>query len=278
VILVLGGSGQLGTAFSKILPHARFPSRQELDLAQLGGHEQRLDAWAPTAIINCAAYTDVDKAEQDEDSAFAINAVAVGHLGRFCDDRGIPFVTFSTDYVFDGEADLPYVESDTTNPINAYGRSKAEGERLALVFPGSLVIRTSWLISATHPNFVATIVRLVASGPVEVVDDQHGCPTAVDDLAAAAMQALAAGMTGVLHVTSAPPTTWYGLAVAVTEAVGLDEGRILPCSTDHYPRPAPRPRWSVLGSERMGLEPLPGWTESLPELARALQESPPARR
>jgi dTDP-4-dehydrorhamnose reductase len=274
VILVTGGSGQLGTSFRRLLPDAVFPARQDLDLSATESIRRTLEETQPSAIINCAAYTAVDRAEDDEATATLVNGIAVGALAEYAADREIPLVTFSTDYVFAGAGTRPYVESDQTDPINAYGRSKRVGEELALDYRGALVVRTSWVISGTHPNFVATMMRLAAThDSLKVIDDQQGCPTITDDLAAATLRALDAGVTGLLHLTNQGATTWYRLARRVIELAGLDATKVVPCATEEYPLPAPRPHYSVLGSERMdrlGIEPLPGWEQSLPAVVQAL--------
>lgn len=274
MILVTGGSGQLGTSFRRLLPDAVFPSRHELDLSAPDSIRSTLEGIEPTAIINCAAYTAVDRAEDDEATATVVNGIAVGVLAKYADERGIPLVTFSTDYVFDGNGTRPYVESDPTDPINAYGRSKRVGEQLALDCRGSLVVRTSWVISGTHPNFVATMMRLAAThDSLKVIEDQRGCPTITDDLAAATLRAIGAGATGLLHLTNQGATTWYQLARRAIDLAGLDAGKVVPCTTDEYPLPAPRPNYSVLGSERLeslGVEPLPAWEVSLPAVVEAL--------
>ncbi|MFQ5555716.1 MAG: dTDP-4-dehydrorhamnose reductase [Acidimicrobiia bacterium] len=275
--VVTGGSGQLGTAFRTLLPDALYPPRNALDLSRPGGVVAWLEKTKPDRIINCAAYTAVDGAEADEATAHTINATAVGEMALLAASRSIPFVTFSTDYVFDGTAARPYVESDGTNPINAYGRSKRSGELLALdAHPAALVVRTSWVLSATHRNFVATILRLVRERPLRVVADQHGCPTVAADLALATLAALEAGATGLLHLTNSGPTTWFGVARAAVEMAGLDPTRIEPCTTEEYPLPAPRPENSVLGSERrsaLGVDPLRPWTESLPAVVAGLLDA-----
>ncbi len=204
-----------------------------------------------------------------------LNATAVGELAAAAARRTIPFVTFSTDYVFDGSAGEPYLESSPTAPINAYGRSKLAGERLALAaHPGTLIIRTSWVISGTHPNFVATMLRLARERELRVVDDQVGNPTVAADLATATLDALDRGVTGILHLTNTGSTTWYELARAAVEMAGGDVDRIGPCTTDEYPTAARRPRYSVLGSERretLGIGALPHWRDSLGEVVRQQQ-------
>lgn len=275
MILVTGGAGQLGTAFRKVIPEARFVDQADFDLAEGAALVAALAEAAPEAIVNCAAYTAVDRAEAEEEAATAVNGIAVGIMAAYAAARRIPFLTFSTDYVFPGDGPAPYLESSPTDPINAYGRSKAAGERAALgICPEALVVRTSWLVSGTHPNFVATMLRRAAEGEVSVVDDQVGCPTMADDLAPAAWGALQAGVSGLLHLTNAGETTWFRFARAAAALAGLDPGRIVPCTTADYPTPARRPAYSVLGSERrgpLGLAELPPWESSLPAVVEGLR-------
>ncbi|NNM24366.1 MAG: dTDP-4-dehydrorhamnose reductase [Phycisphaerales bacterium] len=276
MILLTGGNGQLGTAFRSLLPAARAVARRELDLSRPAGVAATLDAWRPSLLINCAAYTAVDRAEEEEAAAAAINAEAVGVMAAFAATRDIPFVTFSTDYVFDGAGGEPYVESDTPAPINAYGRTKRAGEVLALENhpAGTLLIRTSWLVSGTHPNFIGTMLRLARRGdPFRVVDDQHGCPTIAADLARVTLAALHAGARGLLHLVNPPATTWFDLARATLKTAGMNPDLVEPCPSTDFPRPAARPSYSVLGSERLGklgLAGLPPWRESLPGVVEML--------
>lgn len=232
-------------------------------------------AVAPSAIVNCAAFTKVDAAEEHELEAYAVNAASVGELARYASAAGVPLVTFSTDYVFAGDATEPYVESAPTSPINAYGRTKLAGEHAAHdACPEALIVRTSWVVSGTHPNFVATMLRLAAERDVvRVVADQRGRPTIAADLAAASLAALEAGVTGILHLANEGVTTWFELAREAVRVAGLDPDRIQPCGTADYPTPARRPAYSVLGTERTG-EPgvveLPPWRESLPDVVAGL--------
>lgn len=275
MILVTGGDGQLGTAFRRVLPKAYFTDASDLDVTRTDALAAALEEWRPEAIINCAAYTAVDRAEQEEERATAVNGAAVGVMAAHAAGRGIPFLTFSTDYVFPGDAAAPYLESSPTGPLGAYGRSKLAGERAALgSYPEALVVRTSWLVSATHPNFLATVLRLAGAGRARVVDDQWGCPTMADDLAPAAWAALQAGVSGLLHLTNSGPTTWFRFARAAVALAGLDSGRVVPCTTEAFPTPARRPAYSVLGSERrgpLGLPDLPHWEASLPAVVEGLR-------
>jgi dTDP-4-dehydrorhamnose reductase len=276
VIVVTGATGQLGTAFCALLPDAHCLRRTDLDLVEPAAVFDSVATLAPSAIINCAAYTKVDAAEEHEVLAYAINATSVGELARYAAAAAIPFVTFSTDYVFPGNAQAPYLESSPTGPINAYGRTKLAGEEAALsAYAGSLVVRTSWVISGTHANFVATMLRLAREGKeLKVVDDQVGSPTIAADLARVSLAAMEQGVTGILHLTNQGTVTWFGLAIAAAEIAGLDVGVFRPCTTADYPTPAARPAYSVLGSERladMTLPPMPDWRDSLPGVVEALQ-------
>jgi len=268
VIVVTGGSGQLGTAFRHLLgDDVIFPSHTEVDFTDPEGAAAAVARLRPTLVINCAAYTAVDAAEEDRDTARLVNAVAVGELAAACARGGAGFVTFSTDYVFDGQSDRPYVESDPTSPVSAYGATKQEGETLALAaHPGALVIRTSWLLSGTHPNFAATMLRLGANREFRVVDDQRGHPTLASDLAPATLAAVDAGATGLLHLTNTGVVSWFELAREILTIAGMDPSVISPCSTAEYPLPARRPANSVLGSERigdLGLTPMPHYRPAL---------------
>ena len=268
MIVVTGADGQLGTAFHKRLPgETRFLTISDLDLSRTATIRPVITDLRPSTVINCAAYTAVDRAEEDEELARAINATAVGELAAATADIGARLVTFSTDYVFDGAKDGAYVEDDEPNPINAYGRTKLEGEHAAVAAnPDALIVRTSWLLSGTHPNFASTMLRLIGEGEVKVVDDQRGHPTFVDDLAAATMAAIEADASGVLHLTNTGTTTWYGLAREIAGVAGLDVDRVQPTTTVEFPLPARRPANSVLDSIRLGelgLDPLPDYADSL---------------
>jgi dTDP-4-dehydrorhamnose reductase len=241
--------------------------RTELDLANLTEIEPWMRSAAPDLVINCAAYTAVDEAETDADTARTINALAVGALAEAAATHRFGLVTFSTDYVFDGENPTSYVESDQPNPINVYGQTKLEGERLGLAsHPAALVVRTSWLLSSTRGNFLTKILGFLTEGTVSVVDDQFGAPTFVDDLALATLNAVAAGASGILHLTNQGATTWFELAREIAEAAGFDPDTVQPQSSLDLDRPARRPRNSVLASERLatlGLSELPPYSERI---------------
>jgi dTDP-4-dehydrorhamnose reductase len=254
-----------------------------------GGHEvtaqdrDSLDVTDPDAcvaavagydiVVNVAAWTAVDDAESQEAGAFAVNAVGAANLARACSAAGARMVQLSTDYVFAGDATSPYAEDSPLAPRSAYGRTKGAGEwAVQALCPRSWVMRTAWLYGAHGANFVKTMARLAAErDTVSVVDDQRGQPTWTVDLAHAIVRLVEAEAPfGAYHGTSAGETTWFGFAQAIFTGLGLDCARVLPTTTDAFPRPAPRPAYSVLGHEasrRAGLDLLPSWQESL---ARAL--------
>lgn len=268
MILVTGATGQLGTAFRKLLPSdSKFVTRVDLDLSRPDYVRPFIERTLPDTIINCAAYTAVDRAETNAEETFTVNSRSVEALAAVAGDIGARLVTFSTDYVFDGSSLEPYTESAPTNPINVYGASKLEGEQRALaVNPDVLVIRTSWLLSGSHSNFASTMLRLMREGPVQVVNDQRGNPTLVDDLAPATMAAVEARVTDVLHLANQGTVSWYELARQISDFAGLPAVTIEPCTTDAFPRPARRPANSALVSERLraaGLQPLPPYQPAL---------------
>lgn len=274
MIAVLGAGGQLGTAFIGLLDGDAVPlTRADIDLTRPEEIEPWIASNRPALVINCAAYTAVDAAEEHESTARLVNATAVGYLAESTARHGAGFVTFSTDYVFDGTKDSGYIESDPPHPLNVYGETKLEGEQLAMeINPGVLVIRTSWVLSGTHRNFASAMLELIAKGPVLVVNDQRGKPTLVDDLAAATMEAVQREASGVVHLTNQGETTWFGLARDIAEFSGLDLDHVMPITTDQFSRPATRPTNSVLDSERLdelSLAPLPHYR---PSLRRAVEQ------
>lgn len=252
MIVITGSNGQLGTAFRRMgLVDAEYLDRSAADLTHPDRVANAIRGRSPEIVVNCAAYTAVDAAEADEETADLVNHLSVAAMARVCREIGAQFVTYSTDYVFDGTKLGPYVESDPPRPINVYGRTKAAGEVACFdENPDSLVIRTSWVISSTHPNFVRTMLDLGSAGkPTRVVDDQLGQATVADDLARATMMALDRGLLGILHLSNPGPLTWYQLALRTFRLAGMDAGLLSPCTTDEFPRPARRPANSILGSE-----------------------------
>jgi dTDP-4-dehydrorhamnose reductase len=280
MILVTGESGQLGTALKDVLTgDAVFLSRDGLDLADLAAIQDVIESIRPSMIVNAAAYTNVDRAEDEPELAMRINGEAVGVLAQAAAAIGARFITVSTDYVFDGTSDRGYLESDETNPLGAYGRSKEAGEVAAIAMnPETLVVRTSWLISGTYRNFAETMLRLARTKDLSVVDDQVGHPTLAPDLARGIVDAMDTEATGVLHLTNQGVTNWFAFAREIVELGGMDPERIQPCSSEEYQTKAPRPRNSVLESERLtdlGLRPLPDYHSGLGAVVAQLQETFP---
>ncbi len=275
---MVGAAGQLGAEMAGLLGDRAAPlTRADLDLADLERIEPMVAGLAPDLVINCAAYNDVDRAEAEPDAARLVNALAVERLAVAARRAGAGFVTLSSDYVFDGTASAPYVESSPPSPVNRYGASKLEGERLALAaHPGALVVRTSWVLSGRPGNFAAAMLRLAAGGPLRVVDDQVGSPTMVSDLAPAVLAAVEAGAAGLLHLTNQGELSRFELAREVLELAGRDPGLVSPVSTAEFGAPADRPRYAKLGSERLPLwelDPLPHYRPGLAKAAAALVES-----
>jgi dTDP-4-dehydrorhamnose reductase len=259
-VLITGAGGQLGAALQEIFPGAEAQSRVELDVTR--PFELRSK---PSLVLHAAAWTDVDGAEGDEESARRVNVEGTRNVAAL----GAPIVYFSTDYVFDGSKREPYLESDAPGPLSAYGRTKLAGE--AEVRDG-WIVRTSWLFGWTGTNFVRTMLRLGEEREeVRVVDDQRGCPTYVGHLAAA-MPELLRRPRGVWHVASEGDCTWAELATAIFEEAGL-ACRVVPIPTAELGRPARRPAYSVLRSERPEAPHLPHWREGLRECLERLRSS-----
>ncbi|GLW62061.1 NAD(P)-dependent oxidoreductase [Actinomadura rubrobrunea] len=270
--MVVGAGGMLGTELVRRLRGRGRDvvalTRADLDVRDAAAVRDALRRHRPDAVVNCAAWTAVDDAEAHEDAALAVNGDAVRTLAAACGDVDATLVHISTDYVFDGRADRPYPEDAPPAPVSAYGRTKLAGERAVLDTGRGYVVRTAWLYGAHGPNFVRTMTRLAAErDTVEVVDDQRGQPTWTGDLAEQVIALVGSGAPpGVYHGTNAGETTWYGLAREVFALLGLDPDRVRPTTTDRFPRPAPRPAYSVLGHDRwtrVGLKPMRDWREAL---------------
>jgi len=267
VILVPGGRGQLGHDLAALSSDVRALSSAELDITDEAAVEKAVSA--ASVVINAAAYTAVDNAETDEERAFEVNAVGPGLLAQACERHDVPLIHVSTDYVFPGDATRPYEPSDETGPRSAYGRTKLAGEQRVLeTWSRSWVVRTAWVYGAGGGNFVKTMVRLEGEREVlSVVDDQRGSPTWSLHLAAGLLELAAVQPEQrVLHGTGGGETTWFGFTRAIFEELGADPERVKPCGTADFPRPAPRPAYSVLSGQTWqdaGLTPLPPWREAL---------------
>lgn len=236
-------------------------------------------------VINCAAFTRVDAAEEDAERAHAVNAEGPGHLARACAAAGAQLIHISTDYVFSGTQRRPYEIDDPTGPVNVYGRTKLEGERAVLAaLPTAHVVRTSWVYEGGDgADFAAAMRRAAAGdGTVDVVADQIGSPTYVGDLVTALLQVAGGGISApVLHAANAGEASRYEQARAVFEAVGADPDRVRPVGSDRHPRPAPRPMYSALSTRRSvaaGLTPLRPWREALRDALATAAARYPLRR
>jgi dTDP-4-dehydrorhamnose reductase len=258
-------------------------SRAEADLADPAACAAAVRAARPDLVVIAAAYTAVDKAESEPELAETVNAVAPGVIAAAAEAVGAGVIYISTDYVFAGDSSAPYTENDPIAPPGAYGRSKAAGEQAVLAAsPRALVLRTSWVVSAHGKNFVKTMLRLAGGGgPLRVVDDQLGRPTAAADIAAfilAQAPALAAAPAGdprwgVFHFANAGQVTWRGFAAAIVAEAGLDV-EVLPITTAEFPTPARRPAYSVLDTGKLertfGLVPRP-WSQALADIVAELK-------
>jgi dTDP-4-dehydrorhamnose reductase len=267
-LLVTGAAGMLGRDVTAAATRAGHDvvalTRRDLDITDPDAVRRAVLDAAPAAVVNCAAWTDVDGAEAAEDEATAVNGAAAGHVARAAADAGALVVHVSTDYVFPGDATEPYVESSPTGPVSAYGRSKLAGE-LAVreSAPRHAIVRTAWVFGPHGRNFVDTMRRLAAErDEVTVVDDQLGCPTYTGHLASALVEVAERGVTGTLHVAGGGACTWHDLAAATFEATGADVTLRRGSSAD-LDRPAPRPAFSVLATERDDAPRLPDWREGL---------------
>ena len=250
--------------------------RAECDLTDADATAALVAGVAAEAIVNCAAYTNVDAAEEHEAAALRVNADAAGNLARASAAAGARLVHVSTDYVFDGVNDRPWLESDHPAPLGAYGRTKLAGEeQVALATPEHAIVRTAWLFGVGGPNFVDTMLRLAAGrDEVPVVTDQTGCPTWTGHLAPALVALAAeADRTGLFHGAGAGQCTWNDLA-AETFSRAQVACRATPATSDAFKRPAPRPAWSVLGTERDPGVRLAPWPEGLQGHLDEIKETP----
>lgn len=273
-VLVTGANGQLGKELrqlEKAWPQFDFLflSREDLPIHHFELVRQFFAAEHPDYLINCAAYTAVDKAESEKELAYQINAEAVGVLAAICKQQHCRFIHISTDYVFDGNGHRPYTEDDPCSPQSVYGASKYKGEQLALQFdPGCIIIRTSWVYSSFGKNFVKTILHLLKEKPaLSVVNDQKGSPTYAADLAEAILSIISSTSwkPGIYNYSNTGNITWHAFALAIA-ALQHSSVPIQGISTDQYPTAARRPAYSVLDTtkiaETFGV-PIRDWKESL---------------
>jgi dTDP-4-dehydrorhamnose reductase len=272
--LVTGASGMLGREIVEFLGEKGETvtglGRPELDITDAEAVHAVLWTHRPDIVVNCAGWTAVDAAEEREADALRVNGHGARNLALACSATGARLVQISTDYVFDGTATTPYAEGAAPAPCGAYGRTKLAGERAVLkVLPSTgYVVRTSWLYGRGGSNFVATMMRLEREREtLDVVIDQRGQPTWTRDVAGHVLALMRSqARPGVYHATSSGHTTWWGLTREIFYLLGRDERRVLPTTAARFPRPAPRPAYSVLGHggwARAGLAPIRDWREAL---------------
>ena len=286
-ILVFGRIGQLGSALAEVLSdryETRFIDQPELDLTAPESVRDHVQTYQPSIVINAAAYTAVDRAETEPELAHVINARAPGSLAFACEEAGAVLIHYSTDYVFDGTASMPYTETAATAPTGVYGQSKLAGEiAVASAIPRHVILRTAWLYSAVGHNFVKTMLKLANSGqPIRVVADQIGSPTYAQDLARVTrgiievLNSTREDCFGLYHVTNTGTTSWYGLAQEVFRLTAHQDVVVQPISTEEYPTPAPRPAYTALDCSKLervfGLT-LPSWRDALARCIDSLQGS-----
>ena len=305
-VLVTGGQGQLGRDLTDVLagavpaggatggsgilptvPPGRFDvlstDIDTLDVVDRDAVRQAVGAFRPDLVLHGGAYTAVDACESDPDTAYAVNALGTRNIAEAAAGVGAHLVYISTDYVFDGALDRPYVEWDRPDPRSVYGASKLGGELEVQALSGAsgTVVRTAWVSGAHGANMVKTVLRLATADPtatLRFVDDQHGCPTFTADLARAVVRLALDRRPGTFHVTNQGETTWFGFARAVLTAAGLDPARVEPIATSDLdpPRPAPRPANSRLDNAALrlsGVPLLPEWPDALERLVRVVQEA-----
>jgi dTDP-4-dehydrorhamnose reductase len=268
--LVTGAAGMLGLDLCEVVAAAGHDvcafARAELDVTDAAAVRDAIGRTGPEVVVNCAAWTDVDGAESAQDAATAVNGDGAGDLARAAAAAGAWTIHVSSDYVFDGSKTSPYIESDRTGPASAYGRSKLAGElAVAESAPRAhTIVRSSWLFGAGGKCFPKTILRLAADREqLTVVDDQVGCPTFTGHLAVALCQLACERVPGIVHVAGAGECSWHGFAHEIVSSAGL-ECEVLPGKTEALERPAARPAYSVLVTERGPAVPLlPHWREGL---------------
>ena len=272
-VLVTGAQGQLGN--DMVLCLERHPAhyqvfgfgRTELDITDVSQVIKTFKQVEPDVVIHTAAYTQVDQAEADRDRAYAVNTLGTRNLVIEAEKFGAKFVYLSTDYVFDGIKGTPYNESDRTNPQSVYGQSKRAGEEFVLSLSSKcFIVRTSWVYGKYGPNFVKTMLKLGSEGkPLKVVDDQFGSPTYTVDIARFLLQLIETERYGIYHATNSGSCSWYEFAKKIFELAGMQVD-LCPCTTADFPRPAPRPAYSVLehaGIDLNGFQDLRPWQEAL---------------
>ncbi len=273
-ILITGGKGMLGRTLVRhwqgkhTLAIADLP---EVDLTRPESVEEAFEAFSPECVVHCAAMTQVDACETEQAKAFLINAEATGNVARACAKHHARLIAISTDYVFSGDEPGEYTEADTPSPRTVYGASKLAGEEaIRATCPDAVIARIAWLYGSGGPSFVHTMVKLAQADPkreLKVVNDQVGNPTSADAVADALEAFLARPeLRGTFHLTCEGVASWFDFAQAVFEGLGYREVKLRACTTEEFPRPAPRPHNSALSKQKLatvGLPPMPPWRDAL---------------
>jgi dTDP-4-dehydrorhamnose reductase len=270
-ILITGHKGMLGRELFAIAEHLNWNpvgfDRPAHDLTDRRQIEDVVNETAPRLIVHGAAYTAVDRAESEPELAMLVNGIGTQHVCLAAQKLDIPVLYVSTDYIFDGRKETPYDEWDAANPQGVYGRTKYAGEWFVRTLcPRHFIVRVSWLCGHGGANFVETIVKLSRErDELKVVNDQHGSPTFVRDVAPELLRLAESGMFGTYHITNQGCTTWHGFATKIVELTGA-KCRVLPCATEEFPRPAPRPRNSRMSPTLYELaisNRMPTWEDGL---------------
>lgn len=280
-VLITGANGQLGTAIRKESQNFEslnfyYTDIEETDISSKESVGSAFEKYSPNIVVNCAAYTAVDRAEDEREKAYTLNAQAPANLAEQCKTKNIKLIHISTDYVFDGKGNTPYMETDKVNPLSVYGQSKLKGEELAMAYGNTMVIRTSWLYSAYGNNFMKTILKYGNERPeLRVVFDQTGTPTLANDLAIAILQIVQKTdklfVPEIFHFSNQGVCSWYDFAYEIITQAGFST-KIVPITTNEYPTKAIRPQYSVLNKQKITnlLEvEIPHWRQSL---VKCLQE------
>lgn len=270
-VLVTGAGGQLGQEFVRLENHQDKViglSRTELDITDEEQCRRIIEEWKPDVILHSAAYTAVDRAETDTDTAYAVNVLGTKNIAEAAERVRAKFCYISTDYVFDGMGIMPYEVGHPTAPRSVYGRTKLEGEQIAAaVCSKAFIVRTSWVYGKYGNNFVKTMLRLANNHrEISVVNDQFGAPTYTYDLAVLLRELVRSDRYGTYHASNVGVCTWFEFAKAIFEEAGIEGVAVRPCLTDQFPRPAPRPAYSVLSHTSLieaGFKPLRHWKEAL---------------
>ena len=280
IILVTGSNGQLGHDVIKLLENSEHRvygyDRKQMDITDEKAVFREVTKIKPDVIVHCAAYTNVDGAEKDQDGTYAVNTLGTKYLAMAAKEVDAKMVYVSTDYVFDGEAKEPYEVDSPTNPIGVYGKTKLGGEKAVKeILDKYYIVRTAWVFGKNGKNFVKTMLRLGKErGEIGVVADQYGSPTYTIDLAKFIIELIQTDKYGLYHATNSGTCSWYEFAVEIFKQAGLNV-KVNPLTTEQYPTPAKRPKFSVLSKKKIaeeGFTPLQHWQDALNTYLKEINE------